>query len=167
MAPRPISRSISYLPMLDTKTNIGTSLRPGNAGFRGSRLLELEKPEEEAGGVDPGDVVLRVEHRTGVGVDRVDETTIEGDGDVAVQFGGDLAFVQQSEGLPGAGLRLVLEPRAAHQRDREVEAGDVEVRTEVGGVLRVDDLQTGARTRDALDVGVERVGDADVVVRRL
>src|SRR5437867_7929157 len=108
MAPRPISRSISYLPMLDTNTNIGTGLRPGNAGLRGWRLLELEEPEEEAGGGDPGDVVLRVEHRTHLRVDGVDEAALEGDGDVAVQLGGDLALVQQSERLAGAGLGLGL-----------------------------------------------------------
>src|SRR2546428_7220187 len=117
MAPRPISRSISYLPMVDTNINIGTGPRPGNAGSRGRRLLELEQPEEEAGGCDPGHVVLRVEHRTGVGVEGVDETAFQGDGDVAVQFGGDLALVQQSEGLPGTGLGFGLETRAAHQRD--------------------------------------------------
>src|SRR5439155_12873439 len=136
MAPRPISRSISYLPMVDTKTNIGTGLRPGNGGLRGWRLLELQEPEEEAGGGDPGHVVLRVEHRTGPRGDCVDEAALEGDGDVAVQFGGDLALVQQSEGLPGAALRFGLEPRAAHQRDGEVEAGDVGVRIEVGTALR-------------------------------
>src|SRR5437762_2674002 len=140
MAPRPISRSISYLPIVDTKTNIGTGLRPGNGGLRGWRLLELQEPEEEAGGGDPGHVVLGGKHRTVLGVD---EAALEGDGDVAVQFGGDLALVQQSEGLPGASLRFGLEPRAAHQRDGEVEAGDVEVRTEVDEVLRVDDLQAG------------------------
>src|SRR5439155_19798356 len=124
MAPRPISRSISYLPILDTNTNIGTGLRPGNAGLRGWRLLELEEPEEEAGGGDPGHVVLRVEHRIGPRVDGVDEAALESDGDVAVHFGGDLALVQQSEGLPGTSLGFGLEPRATHQRDGEVEAGD-------------------------------------------
>src|SRR5437773_4460556 len=118
MAPRPISRSISYLPMVDTKTNIGTGLRPGNGGLRGWRLFELQEPEEEAGGGDPRHVVLRVEHRSGLGVD---ETALEGDGDIAVQSGGDLALIQQSEGLAGAGLRFGLESRAAHQRDGEVE----------------------------------------------
>src|SRR6266436_1452719 len=73
-----------------------------------SGSFELQEPEERAGGVDAA--------------------ALERDGDVAGQGRGDLIVVLEIERLAGAGLRLRLEPGAAHQRHGGVEARGIGAR---------------------------------------